>query len=286
MRKMSILIIIYCMNFINCGDDDKILQSLFDISGAPLEYDDSQASKHLTIASVCLQCAETKQENILKMQDMIIRIMNEKPETELIVFGETTLGWYYNPKDKNYQFNIAEPIPGAVTDSIGFMAKRFGVHIVFGLGELNKGNLYNSQVCINSDGQIEAVHRKHHLLDEDKESGFMNYPNTKSNVTVFYIKGIKTGMIICADVSSYWLTQQLVNQKVELIVHSLASFEPEFKIDAVARQFNAWVIFANRYGKENDTFYQGNCYIADPAGTIRVGGNGHQRYEFYQIGVY
>jgi len=286
MRKMPVFLIFLCLSFIGCGNDDTIIQGLFDISGAPLEYDDSQASKHLAVASVCLQCTEEKQENLLKMQEMISEIMNEKPETELIVFGETTLGWYYNPDDENYQYSIAETIPGAATDSIGFMAIQNGIYIVFGLGELDNGNLYNSQVLINPDGQIEAIHRKHRLLDEDKESGFVNYPNTSDNVTVVDIKGIKAGMIICADVSSYWLTEQLVARNVELIIHSLASFESEFEIDAVARQFNAWTVFANRYGRENDVFYEGNCYIADPAGTIRVGGNGQQRYEYYQIGVY
>jgi N-carbamoylputrescine amidase len=258
-----------------------------DISGAPLEYDESGATRHLGVASVCLQCSKEKQENLSRMKQMIHKIMAEKPETELIVFGETTLGWYCNPDDPdNYQRNIAEPIPGPATDSISVLADTYDVHIVFGLGEINGCSLYNSQVLLDPDGAIRAVHRKYHLIDEDIRSGFDPYPKTPENVTVVDINGIRAGMIICADVSSFWLTEQLINRQVELVIHSLASFEPEFRIDAVARQFNAWVVFANRYGSEKDTFYEGNCTISDPAGTIRVGGSGQQRYEYYRIGVY
>lgn len=282
-----LLLVLAGLFTIRCGDSDTIVQSLMDISGAPLEYDDSRATKHLNIAAVCLQCSPDKSENVANMQQMIHHIMREKPATELIVFGETILGWYYYPDDlQNYQRSIAETIPGPTTDSIAVLADQYNVHIVFGLGELNDGHLYNAQVLINGDGAIKAIHRKYHLIDEDKESGFEPYPQSSDNVAVVTLNGIRTGMIICADVSSAWLTKQLIRQDVELILHSLASFEPEFKIDAVARQFNAWVVFANRYGREKDTFYEGNCYISDPAGTIRVGGNGKQRYEYYRIGVY
>lgn len=270
-----------------CIDSDTIVQSLMDISGAPLEYDDSGAGKHLNIASVCLQCSKEKPENLANMRRMIDKVMTEKPHTELIIFGESILGWYYNPDDpKNYQRMMAETIPGQSTDSIRVWADFYDVYIVFSLGELQGDKLYNAQVLIDPDGEIQAVHRKYHLVKEDEKSGFSPYPKPTANVTVVDIKGIRAGMIICADIGSYWLTRQMIDNGVELILHSLASCEGEFKIDAVARQFNAWVVFANRCGQEGDFFYEGNCYIADPAGTIRVGGNGRERYEYYQIGVY
>ncbi|MBN2088114.1 carbon-nitrogen hydrolase family protein [candidate division KSB1 bacterium] len=282
-----LLIVLPCFLLISCGDSDTIIQSLMDISGAPLDYDDSKATKHLTIASVCLECSKEKQENIDKMVTMIHKIMMEKPDTRTIVFGETILGWYLNPDEPEaYQRRLAETIPGATTERIGALADSFDIYIVFGLGEIKGEKLYNSQVLLNPDGELEAVHRKSHLVKEDEQSGFAPYPRVDENVTVVTIDGIRAGMIICADVSSSWLTQKLIDQTIELVIHSLASSAPEFKIDAVARQFNAWAVFANRYGKEKDANYEGTCYIADPGGTIRVGGDGKERYEYYRIGVY
>ena len=280
--KLSLIILIcYCLS--GCGDSDIIYQSLMDISGAPLEYDDSKANAHLNIASVSMQCSENKQENLNKMINIIKKIMAEKPQTRLIVFGETILGWYYKADEPEaYQRSVAETIPGPATLTIGVLADSLDIYIVFGMSEIKESKLYNSQVLLNPQGEIEAVHRKVNFIDWDEESGF-----TKGNqVTVVEIDGIKTGMIVCADVQSLWLTKALVEENIELLLHSLASNAGEFTIDAVARQFNSWVVFANRCGREDDADYSGTCYISDPAGTIRVGCEGEERYVYYRIGVY
>lgn len=173
---------------LKCGDSDTIIQSLMDISGAPLVYDDGQARKHLNVAAVCLQCSKDKAENLARIQQMIHKIMRERPETELIVFGETILGWYYNPDDlQNYQRSMAETIPGATSDCISALADRYNVNIVFGLGELNNGHLYNTQVLINADGNIEAIHRKYHLIDEDNVKRYI--PEVSGLEYVFSLTG-------------------------------------------------------------------------------------------------
>lgn len=253
-----IILMCYCLS--GCDDSDTIYQSLMDISGAPLEYDDSKANKHLNIASVSMQCTEDKQENLNKMIRMIEKIMAEKPQTRLIVFGETILGWYYKADEpESYQRRVAETIPGPVTAAIGTLADSLDIYIVFGMSEINESELYNSQVLLNPQGEIEAVHRKVNFIDWDEESGF-----TKGNqVTIVDIDGIKTGMIVCADVQSLWLTKALVEENIELLLHSLASNAGEFTIDAVARQFNSWIAFANRYGDEDDADYSGQAFISE-----------------------
>jgi len=92
-------------------------------------------------------------------------------------------------------------------------------------------------------------------------------------------------MIICADVNGFWLSEKLIRNNVELILHPMASEVPMFKIDAVSRQFNAWEVFANRYGSELERNYSGTCFIADPSGTIRVGGSENEGFYYYKIGV-
>ena len=96
------------------------------------------------------------------------------------------------------QKRIAETIPGTATETISKLAKLYNVYIVFGLAETKDDKLYNSQVLLNPDGEIEAVHRKVHLIDWDVASGFT--PDNRE--TVVEIDGIKAGMIICADVQS------------------------------------------------------------------------------------
>lgn len=300
MRRILVFLLFFPL-LVSCGSKDTIIQSLYDISGAPLVYDDSGATKTLHAASVCMRCSKDKADNLTDMEAMIDLIAADHPEIDLIVFGETILGWYCDPADpQGYQSGLAEPIPDppdavpvAPADSalvrIAALADSYDIHIVFGIGELDGGQLYNTQVLLAPDGTVQAKHRKVHLIDTDEAGGFT--PAVRStadplSLTITDINGIRAAMLICADVSDYWLATQINERGVDLIIHSLASFEPAFTIDAVSRQFNAWEIFANRCGQEADTDYAGNCYVADPAGTIRVGGEGGQRYEYAVVRVY
>lgn len=293
--KRTLLFVLLVPLFVSCGSEDTIIQSLYDISGAPLVYDDSGATKSLHVASVCMRCSKDKEENLTNMEEMIDRIVAERTEVELIVFGETILGWYYDPESpQGYQWGLAEqitdpPPAGSAVERIAARADSHDIHVVFGMGELDSGVLYNTQVLLAPDGTVQAKHRKVHLIDTDESAGFTAAARSTADpfsLTITDLNGISAAMLICADVSDTWLSTQINERGVDLIIHSLASFEPAFTIDAVSRQFNAWEIFANRCGREADTDYAGNCYIADPAGTIRAGGEGGQRYEYSVVRVY
>jgi len=156
-----------------CEDEDIIVQSLFDLAGAPLEYDDSQATKFINVAAATLEVSKNKPENLAKIRQTIIQTIEQNTEIELILFGETILGcWYEKENPYAYQLDIAEPIPGPSTNSIAQLADSLNIYVGFGISELKEGNLFNSQVIINPDGNIEAIYRKFTMTKEDEESGF------------------------------------------------------------------------------------------------------------------
>ncbi|MCF8364003.1 MAG: carbon-nitrogen hydrolase family protein [Prolixibacteraceae bacterium] len=284
--QVFVVALMISLLFFSCQKDDVIVQSLYDLSGAPLKYDDSKATRFLNVASVSIEPTKNKQENLFNIKQKSIQITEEYPEVELILFGETILGWYCDEENpESYQRSIAEVIPGNATQFIGNLSDSLKVYIAFGMTEKRDGELYNSQVLVNPMGEIEALHRKITLTPEDKKSGFTASSKTPENVTIVNINNIKVGMMVCADMGSYWLTEQLTGQKVELILHSMASAVPEFGIDAVSRQLNAWEVFANRYGKEGKYSYSGTTFIADPSGTIRISGSGREMIKTYKIGV-
>src|SRR6056297_4196202 len=117
------------LSFFSCQKDDTIVQSLFDLSGAPLIYDDSSASRHLNIVAVSITCSKEKEENLETICLKAIDAKNRYPETEIILFGESVLGWYIDDENPEpYQRSIAETIPGPATDSVAVIAKRLGCH--------------------------------------------------------------------------------------------------------------------------------------------------------------
>lgn len=269
-----------------CQKEDVIVQSLFDLTGAPLTYDDSKATKFINVAAVCISPSKIKAGNVRMIRQKSLETKDKYPITELILFPETILGWYIDDSaPEEYQRNIAEPIPGETTRAVSLLADSLNVYIVFGMAEAENGKIYNSQVIIDPDGAIAGVHRKINLTPEDEKSGYTPGDRTPDNVTIVSINQIKVGLIICADVSSYWLTKQLTGKGVEVILHSMASEATEFNIDPVARQFNAWEVFCNRWSHEGKRSYSGTTYIADPSGTIRVSDSGKESIQTYKIGV-
>jgi predicted amidohydrolase len=231
-------------------------------------------------------CSKNKSENIATVRQKATQAKEQYPNAELILFSESVLGWYIDDENPEpYQRSIAETIPGPATNSIAKTANELGCYIGFGLTELNSENLYNSFVLIDPNGEIMAIHRKVNITPEDILSGIIPAAKVDSSVTLVTINSIKIGMIICADVNGFWLTKQLTERKAEVILHPMASEVPMFKIDAVSRQFNAWEVFANRWGTELDREYSGTTFIADPAGTIRVGDSEKEGFYYYRIGV-
>lgn len=280
---VSIIVVLSCLS---CQEDDAIVQSLFDLSGAPLIYDDSNAGRHLKVVAVSMICSKDKGENLDRICSKSIEAKIKHPEAELILFGESVLGLYIDDENPEpYQRSIAETIPGTATDSIAIIAKKLGCYIGFGLTETNNGTLYNSFVLIDPDGEIVATHRKVNLAPEDILGGITPAAEVDSSVTMIQINNIKVGMIICADANGVWLTRELTDRGVEVILHPMASEVPMFNIDAGSRQFNAWEVFANRYGDELGRQYSGTTFIADPSGCIRIGDSGKEDFYFYNIGV-
>lgn len=268
---------------ISCQKEDVIVQSLYDLSGAPIKYDDSQATKFLNVATVSMKFSRSREENIVNMKSTIFKIMQERPETELILFPETATGWYIDDNDPvNYQKSISDTIPGTTTDILSQIADSLNVNIITGITERDNGKMYNSQVLISNEGRLLSKHRKYNLTPEDEKSGFSK---GTASVDIVSINTIPTAMIICADVSSYRLTNYITDKKAKIIFHSMASNVDEFFVDPVSRQFNAWVVFSNRTGREGDNKYSGTVYVSDPCGTIRTSSSGKETVLYFKIGV-
>lgn len=270
----------------SCNDD--MFVGVFYSIGSPLKYDDSEATRRLKVAACCLESSADPDTSFSRMVAMTSKIKTDHPDVRLIVFGETALGWYYKPDEPEaYQRRVAQTVPGPATDSVASLCKAYDIYVVFGLAELRGQDLYNSQVLINPQGQIVAVHAKHDLIYWDQLSGYTQGMDT----TIVQIDDIKAGMIVCADINSLWATRSIGSQNVDMVIHSLANIgDLDLEIDPNSRRFDAWEIFANRYGWEGSGderyLYGGETYVADPVGCIRERSRGEQGYVFCDLGVY
>lgn len=268
-----------------CSGSGIVFTPLSQYWQAPMAYDDAEAPTSIGVAAVTLTVDLDPAVNRAKMATFIDKIASEKPETRIILFGETSLGHYYRPDDpEGYQRSVSETVPGTTTALIAAKALERGLYVSFGLCESQGDLLYNSQVLIGPDGAIRAVHRKANLTDWDIADGF-----TPGNEVAFDdIDGIKVATLICYDSMSATLLRQVASGGAKLVLLPMADLDDEnfIKYQPTAQQTGAWVVGANRFGAEDGYSYMGHSFIAAPNGALRDKIAGKEGYAFAEAGIW
>ena len=273
LKKMLIICFIgFC--FISCGEDLVPFGSY--LWRAPPVYDDSGATRTLNVAAVSFNVDLSPEVNREKMIRFIDKIKTEKPDVRLILFPETTLGYYYRPsKPHEYQKSIAETIPGITTTALSQKSIEHQIYISFGIVEISGNNLYNSQVLIGPDGTILSVHHKNHLIDWDKENSI----KAGSGITLNVIDNIKVATIVCYDSMSYKINQEIHKSGAEFVLLPVAnttSFTGD--LTPLSQFVYTWVLSANRVGNEDGTDYDGLLFLNTPSGETRTKTDGTEGY--------
>lgn len=239
-------------------------------------YDENTETRHLRIASLAMSCARDPTTNWIRIADTIDTVVRDHPEVDLILLGEMLLGWF-NPGARPEEYrSIAEPISEASLAPLLSRAKDYGVYLCLGLPERDGEALYNTQVIRNPKGEIQARHRKRNLKPAEAQAGY--HPGSVP-VTVTEIKGVRTGLIVCADAASPHTMRELIRQRLDLILLSLADDGDEdwFGSGFNARMYDAWVVTANRYGDEDGWFWDGHLVVSDPCGRLRATSKGREQ---------
>ena len=230
-------------------------------------YPEESAPKWLTVATTTMRCTRDVTENRQYILNTVQRIMQEHPGTELVCFGEMISGWYNPQALIHAEPNVSESIPGKTTDLLGDLAREYAIFLSCGLSEKASDGYHNTQVLINSQGEIQAIHRKWNLKSAEREAG---YAPGALPITTTEIKGLKVAMLICSDAAHPRTMQALLRCGADVILFSLADDRDEnwFVAQAQARLYDAWIVSANRYGQEHH-YWNGHTVISDPLGRLR-----------------
>jgi predicted amidohydrolase len=202
-----------------------------------------------------------------RMRRIVEETKRDYPDVRLILFGETTLGWFYkNDETQEYHESIAETVPGPSSAFIAELAKIHDVAISFGLSEKADGTLYNTQVVLSPEGEIIAKHRKFWIRNKVFSPG-------DRKLTTAMIDGAKVAILICADARSFELMRAIRRERVDVVLASLADFGTSLRLNQLMGAFfDAWTVIANRYGEEPPRMWHGLVTIADPWARLKASG--------------
>jgi predicted amidohydrolase len=254
-------------------------------------YDDSDADLVLDIATTSMKVDADPAINRQAMLDRIEEIVSERPSTQIVVFGEVITGLYQVGEVAEtvaYQESIAEAVPGPTSDVMAEAAAEHGLYVAFGIAQRDGDDLYNAFVLVNPAGEVQAIHHKTLTVHTNGESSLDEAFSNGDGATTTDIAGVPFGMIVCNDMHSLRIAEDLVEGEVRVVLEALADdvkAPPEGGWSAIPPIWNAWVIQANRYGTEESTSYPGAAAILDPAGSVRASMNG-EGWIADQVGVF
>lgn len=107
---------------------------------------------------------------------------------------------YQGPKERKHE--IAEPIPGSISQRFAAKAREHGIYLLG--GSFNEksdvpGKCYNTSLLFDPSGEIIATYRKMHLFDSQVSGNESDYVLPGNEMVTADIDGHKFGIVIAYD---------------------------------------------------------------------------------------
>ena len=222
----------------------------------------------LALAQIASQ-RENKKENLRKIEELTLRAKHQT--ADLVIFPELCLTGYV-VKDQLYE--LAETIPGPSTKSIEELARKTGMHIVFGMPELSektRATMYNTAVLVGPEGIIGKYHKMYlptHSVFEEKRYFRPGYQTAAFETPIG-----KIGLCICYDLFFPEVTRLTRLAGAQLIVCISASPSVRrsyFEILTAARALEntSYLAYVNLVGVEDGLQFWGGSRLLSPTGDI------------------
>lgn len=212
---------------------------------------------------------ESKSENLCKIEKLTLKAKEQG--ADLVIFPEMSLTGYV-VLDQVYE--LAETIPGPSTEKVEALAKRTGMHIIFGMPELSEktqATIFNTAVFVGPRGLIGKYRKMYlptHSVFEEKR-----YFRPGYEAAAFQTEIGNIGLSICYDVffpEVFRMTRLKGAQLIVCISASPAVRRGYFEILTSARALEntAFLAYVNLAGVEDGLQFWGGSRLVCPTGDV------------------
>lgn len=202
----------------------------------------------------------------------------------IVVTQELFLTPYFCRTQDPAMFDLADPVPGPLTDRLAALAGELGVVLVASLFERRGPGLYhNTAAVFDADGSLAGTYRKAHIpQDPGFEEKFYFTPGD-SGWPVWDTAAGRLGVLVCWDQWYPEAARLLALGGAQLLVCPTAiGWLPAEKPALGAAQHCAWetvqrghavangcfVAAVNRTGTEGEVEFWGRSFVANPYGEV------------------
>ncbi len=195
---------------------------------------------------------------------------------ELICYAELAFEPFYpqRPADGDPR-DLAQQVPGPITEAFARRAADLGVVIVLNLYERDGGRCFDCSPVIDADGRLLGRARMAHITDYPcfHEQGY--YAPGDTGAPVFETRVGRVGVAICYDRHYPEYMRALALAGAELVVVPQAGavgewpdglFEAELRVAAFQNGY--FTALCNRVGAEECLEFAGESFVCGPDGRV------------------
>jgi N-carbamoylputrescine amidase len=195
---------------------------------------------------------------------------------DLICFSELAFEPFYpQRRAEGNVSDLAEPVPGPITDVFADLARDLGVAMVLNLFERDGDLCYDCSPVIDADGRLLGRTRMVHITDYAcfHERGY--YAPGDTGTPVYDTKVGRIGVSICYDRHYPEYMRSLALEGAELVVIPQAGavgewpeglYEAELRVAAFQNGY--FTALCNRVGKEECLEFAGESFVCAPDGRV------------------
>jgi N-carbamoylputrescine amidase len=239
--------------------------------------------KNVSFALIQLSCDEDQSKNTEKTFSAIRDAASKG--AQVICLQELFQSVYFCYEENPSFFDLAQIIPGPLTNQLGDLAKELGVVIVASMFEKRAAGIFhNTTVVIDADGQFLGKYRKMHIPDDPGYYEKYYFTPGDLGYLVFDTHFAKIGVLICWDQWYPEAARLTALKGAEVLVYPTAiGWDLEEKNNEINReQYQAWqtiqrshsvangipVVSVNRVGVEHGQQFWGGSFVSNAFGRV------------------
>ncbi|MBI4420187.1 MAG: carbon-nitrogen hydrolase family protein [Gemmatimonadetes bacterium] len=200
---------------------------------------------------------------------------------QLIVFPELAIERFFPQRSRDEKaHDLAEPIPGPLSDAIADRARTHSLVTVFNMYESDgAGRYFDSSPVFDADGSLLGVTRMVHITDYTGFHEQAYYHPGDRGAPVYQTRVGPVGVAICYDRHYPEYMRALGVGGAQLVVIPQAGTVGEWpegmyeaEVRTAALQNGYFTALCNRVGVEDRLTFSGESFVVDPEGQVLARG--------------
>ncbi len=228
----------------------------------------------MKIALIQQTATQDRQANVEK--GLLSARLAAESGAELICFAELAFEPFYPQKEATGNpVELAEPVPGPITEAFQSLAAELGVVVVLNLFERDGERTFDCSPVIDGDGTLLGRTRMIHITDYPcfHEQGY--YVPGDTGAPVYDTRVGRIGVAICYDRHYPEYMRALAIRGAQVVVVPQAGavgewpeglYEAEMRVAAFQNGY--FTALCNRVGEEECLTFAGESFVCDPAGRV------------------